>query len=295
MNFGRVVTAMVTPFDAQGEVDYPSTKNLIDHLISNGTDAIVVAGTTGESPTLSKEEKIELFSFAVKETAGRIPVIAGTGSNNTRESIELTAEAEKAGVNAVMLVAPYYNKPCQEGMYQHFKTIAESTSLPVMLYNVPGRTSCTLHPDTIVRLATDVENIVSVKEASGDLDAIADIISRTEEDFTLYSGDDGLTMPILSIGGTGVVSVASQVVGREMQEMIQAHFAGRPLEAAAIHRKLLPTMKALFSSPSPTPVKAVLNMIGIPVGNVRLPLIPLSDEAHRDLMKKLQLQVTRVS
>lgn len=295
MNFGRVLTAMVTPFDHQGEVDYPATKNLIDHLIANGTDALVIAGTTGESPTLSNEEKVALFSFAVKEVNGRIPVIAGTGSNNTRESIALTAEAENTGVDGIMLVAPYYNKPNQEGMYQHFKTIAESTSLPVMMYNVPGRTACVINPDTIVRLATDIDNIVSVKEASGNLDAIADIIERTDEDFTLYSGDDGLTLPILAIGGTGIVSVSSHVLGQKMQQMVQAHFAGRPSEAAAIHREILPKCQALFSCPSPTPVKAVLNMAGVPVGDVRLPLVPLSDEEHRELMRKMQLQITRVS
>ncbi|HLR24121.1 MAG TPA: 4-hydroxy-tetrahydrodipicolinate synthase [Pseudogracilibacillus sp.] len=295
MNFGRVLTAMVTPFDHQGEVDYPATKNLIDHLIANGTDALVVAGTTGESPTLTNEEKVALFSFAVKEVNGRIPVIAGTGSNNTRESIALTAEAESTGVDGVMLVVPYYNKPNQEGMYQHFKTIAESTSLPVMMYNVPGRTASVLEPDTVVRLASDVDNIVSVKEASGNLDAIADIIERTDEDFTLYSGDDGLTLPILAIGGTGIVSVSSHVLGQEMQQMVQAHFAGRPSEAAAIHREILPKCQALFSAPSPTPVKAVLNMAGVPVGDVRLPLVPLSDEEHRELMRKMQLQITRVS
>src|SRR5699024_9720750 len=164
----------------------------------------------------------------------RIPVIAGTGSNNTRESIALTAEAESTGVDGVMLVVPYYNKPNQEGMYQHFKTMAESTSLPVLMYNVPGRTASAVEPDTVARPAADVDNIVSVKEASGHLDAIADIIERTDEDFTLYSGDDGLTLPILAIGGTGIVSVSSHVLGQEMQQMVQAHFAGRPSEAAAI-------------------------------------------------------------
>lgn len=295
MNFGRVLTAMVTPFDSMGEIDYPATKNLIEHLITNGTDALVVAGTTGESPTLTKEEKIALFSFTVKEVNGRIPVIAGTGSNNTRESVALTAEAVNAGVDGVMLVTPYYNKPNQEGMYQHFKTIAETTTLPVMMYNVPGRTACNLEPDTVVRLASEVDNIVSVKEASGNLDAMADIIERTDDEFTLYSGDDDLTLPILAIGGTGIVSVSSHVLGMEMQKMVQAHFDGRPSEAAAIHRNILPTCQAIFSAPSPTPVKAVLNMSGIPVGDVRLPLVPLSEEAHRELMKRMQLQIIHVS
>lgn len=295
MNFGRVITAMVTPFDHQGEIDYPGTRNLLEHLIANGTDAVVVAGTTGESPTLSKEEKVALFSFVVQEAAGRISVIAGTGSNNTRESILLTSEAENCGVDGVMLVTPYYNKPSQEGMYQHFKAVSESTALPVMLYNVPSRSASNLESDTVVRLATEVDNIVSIKEASGDLDAIADIISRTNDDFSLYSGDDSSTLPILSIGGVGVVSVASHIIGLEMQKMITSFINGNVQEAALIHRSILPACKALFSAPSPTPLKVVLNMNGIAVGDVRLPLVPLTDEERKDLMKKVQLQITEAS
>lgn len=294
MNFGQVVTAMVTPFDRQGEIDYTATKNLIEHLIANGTDSIVVAGTTGESPTLSKEEKIELFKFVVREVNGRIPVIAGTGSNNTRESIALTKEAENCGVDAIMLVAPYYNKPSQEGLYQHFKVIAEATSLPIMVYNIPGRTSVNIDVDTIVRLS-EIDNIVCVKEASGDLDAMAEIINRTDDDFVLYSGDDSLTLPVLAIGGVGIVSVSAHIVGNEMQEMIHAFKSGNVVEAGAIHRELLPTFKALFSAPSPTPLKAALNMKGIQVGEVRLPLLPLNDEQVLELKRQLQLQITRAS
>lgn len=295
MYFGNVVTAMVTPFDYQGEVDFPATRNLLEHLIANGTDAVVVAGTTGESPTLSKEEKLELFSFVVQEANGRIPVIAGTGSNNTRESILLTQEATACGVDGVMLVVPYYNKPSQEGMYQHFATIAQATHLPVMLYNVPGRTASCMNVDTVIRLSEDEENIVSLKDASGDLDAMAAIISGTSDEFTLYSGDDGLTLPVLSIGGTGVVSVAAHVIGPEMQKMVQAYQSGEVQLAAEIHRSILPICDALFSAPSPTPLKAVLNMNSIPVGEVRLPLIPLNDEERKELMKKVQLQITRAS
>lgn len=294
MNFGQIVTAMVTPFDRYGEIDYPATKKLIEHLIANGSDSLVIAGTTGESPTLSTEEKIELFSFVIREVNGRVPVIAGTGSNNTRESIALTKEAENCGVDGIMLVAPYYNKPSQEGLYQHFKVIAESTALPVMIYNVPGRTSINIDVDTIVKLS-EVDNIVCVKEASGDLDAMAEIIRRTDESFLLYSGDDGLTLPVLAIGGVGIVSVASHIVGNEMQNMINQFKSGNVIEAGAIHRELLPTFKALFSAPSPTPLKAVLNMKGIHVGEVRLPLVPLNEEQIRHLKKQLQLQVTRAS
>ena len=277
MNFGQVVTAMVTPFNEHGDIDFEATRNLIEHLMANGTDSLVVSGTTGESPTLTTTEKVQLFKFVVKVVNGRVPVIAGTGSNNTRESVELTMLAEDVGVDGVMLVAPYYNKPCQEGMFQHFQTIAAATSLPVMLYNVPGRTLVNIAVDTVVRLAA-IPNIVAVKEASGNLDAIAEIIEQTPTGFSLYSGDDGLTIPVLSIGGVGVVSVASHIVGNEMQTMIQNFKMGNVKEAASDHRKLLPLMNALFAAPNPSPLKAALNLRGIQVGSVRLPMIPLNDE-----------------
>lgn len=282
INFGQVLTAMVTPFDQNGEIDFEATKNLVNYLIQNGTDGLVVSGTTGESPTLTTEEKIDLFRFVVEAVDGRIPVIAGTGSNNTRASITLTKKAEEAGVDGIMLVAPYYNKPSQEGLYQHFKAIAEATKLPVMLYNIPGRSVVNLSVDTVVQLS-QIENIACIKEASGDLDAIAEIISRTSSDFLVYSGDDSLTLPILSIGGTGVVSVASHIIGNEMQEMINNFKNGRIQSAAFTHRNLLPTIKALFIAPSPSPVKAALNMNGVPVGDVRLPMIPLNEEQQRFL------------
>lgn len=294
MNFGQVVTAMVTPFDRNGDIDYDATKNLLEHLIANGTDAIVVAGTTGESPTLSTEEKVSLFKFVVKEAAGRIPIIAGTGSNNTRESIALTKEAESAGVDGIMLVSPYYNKPSQEGLYEHFKSIATSTKLPVMLYNIPGRTAVNIDVDTIVRLS-EIDNIVCVKEASGDLDTMAEIISRTSDDFLLYSGDDSLTLPALAIGAVGVVSVSAHIVGNEMQKMIDTFKTGNVIEAGAIHRDLVPVFNAMFSAPSPSPLKAALNMKGIEVGNVRLPLVPLNEAQKNAVKAVLQLKVTQAS
>ncbi|MEH7251141.1 4-hydroxy-tetrahydrodipicolinate synthase [Neobacillus niacini] len=287
MNFGQVLTAMVTPFDQHVEVDYNATRTLVNYLIENGTDGLVVAGTTGESPTLSSEEKVSLFKFVVEVVAGRVPVIAGTGSNNTRASIRLTKQAEEAGVDGIMLVTPYYNKPSQEGMYQHFKAIAEATSLPVMLYNIPGRSAVNMSVETTVRLS-EISNIVALKEASGDLDAAAEIISHTPADFTLYSGDDGLTLPILSIGGAGVVSVSSHIIGNEMQEMVTLFKNGRVQEAAASHRRLLPLMKALFATPNPTSVKAALNMQGVQVGDVRLPLVPLTDEEMSALQNVLE-------
>ena len=220
MNFGQILTAMVTPFDQNGEIDFNATRNLVNHLIANGTDGLVVAGTTGESPTLTTEEKVELFKFVVRVVDGRVPVIAGTGSNNTRASIRLTKLAEETGVDGIMLVVPYYNKPSQEGLYQHFKAIAESTTLPIMLYNIPGRSVINMSVETIVRLSK-IPNIVAIKDASGNLDAMAEIISQTPDDFTVYSGDDGLTLPVLAIGGAGVISVASHIIGNEMQAMIQ--------------------------------------------------------------------------
>ncbi|HWO95072.1 MAG TPA: 4-hydroxy-tetrahydrodipicolinate synthase [Bacillus sp. (in: firmicutes)] len=286
INFGKVSTAMVTPFDHEGNVDFSQTTKLVNHLIENGTDSLVVAGTTGESPTLSSQEKLDLFRHVVEVVDGRIPVIAGTGSNNTYASIELTKEAEKTGVDAIMLVAPYYNKPNQEGLYQHFKVIAESTSLPVMLYNVPGRAVTKIAAETVIRLSK-LSNVIAVKEASGDLDAMTEIIANTDEDFALYSGDDALTLPVLAIGGTGVISVASHIIGNEMQEMIKAFEAGELKKAAKAHQRLLPVMKALFAAPSPAPVKTALQLEGLDTGYVRLPLVPLSEQERQVLTEVL--------
>ena len=286
VQFGKIVTAMVTPFDNKGNIDFAKTTKLVNYLLENGTDSLVVAGTTGESPTLTTEEKIALFRHVVSVVNGRVPVIAGTGSNNTRASIELTKKAEEIGVDAVMLVAPYYNKPNQEGLYQHFKAIAESTSLPVMLYNIPGRSVVNISVDTIVRLA-EIPNIVAVKDASGNLDAMTEIIARTKDDFLLYSGDDGITLPVLAIVGAGVVSVASHIIGNEMQQMIAAFEAGELAKAAKLHQKLLPIMKGLFAAPSPVPVKTALQLKGLDVGSVRLPLVPLTEQERIELMNLL--------
>lgn len=286
VQFGKIVTAMVTPFDRKGNVDFAKTTKLIDYLLENGTDSLVVAGTTGESPTLTTEEKVALFRHVVSVVNGQVPVIAGTGSNNTRASIELTKKAEEIGADAVMLVGPYYNKPNQEGLYQHFKAIAESTSLPVMLYNIPGRSVVNISVDTIVRLS-EIPNIVAVKDASGNLDAMTEIIARTRDDFLLYSGDDGITLPVLSIGGAGVVSVASHIIGNEMQQMIAAFEAGELAKAAKLHQKLLPIMKGLFAAPNPVPVKTALQLKGLDVGSVRLPLVPLTEQERIELMNLL--------
>jgi 4-hydroxy-tetrahydrodipicolinate synthase len=286
IQFGKIVTAMVTPFDHKGNIDFAKTTKLVDYLLENGTDSLVVAGTTGESPTLTTEEKVALFRHVVSVVNGRVPVIAGTGSNNTHASIELTKKAEEAGVDAVMLVAPYYNKPNQEGLYQHFKAIAESTSLPVMLYNIPGRSVVNMSVDTVVRLS-EIPNIVAIKDASGNLDTMTEIIARTREDFLLYSGDDNITLPVLAIGGAGVVSVASHIIGNEMQQMIAAFEAGELAKAAKLHQKLLPIMKGLFAAPNPVPVKTALQLKGLDVGSVRLPLVPLTEQERIELMNLL--------
>jgi 4-hydroxy-tetrahydrodipicolinate synthase len=284
--FGRVSTAMVTPFDNKGHIDFAKTTQLINYLIENGTESLVVAGTTGESPTLTKEEKIALFKHVVKVVDKRVPVIAGTGSNNTYASVELTKKAEQLGVDAIMVVAPYYNKPNQEGLYQHFKEIAESTTLPVMVYNIPSRSVVNILPETIIRLS-EISNIVAVKEASGDLNAMTKIIANTPDDFMLYSGDDAITLPVLSIGGTGVISVASHIIGNEMKEMVTAFLSGDHSKAAKLHQTLLPIMIGLFKAPSPVPVKTALQLKGLNVGSVRLPLVPLTEQERSALISLL--------
>lgn len=280
--FGRVSTAMITPFDAKGHIDFPKTTQLINHLIENGTDSIVVAGTTGESPTLSKQEKLALFKHVVKITEKRVPIIAGTGSYNTYESIEMTKQAEQVGVDAVMVVGPYYNKPNQEGLYQHVKAVADATTLPVMIYNIPGRSVINIEPETIIRLS-EIKNIVAVKEASGNLNNVTKIISSTPDDFYVYSGDDSLTLPILSVGGTGVISVASHIVGKEMKEMVDTFLNGDVQTAAKLHQKLIPLFSVLFTAPNPVPVKTALQIKGFDVGSVRLPLVPLTEEERKKL------------
>ncbi|GAA0612105.1 4-hydroxy-tetrahydrodipicolinate synthase [Virgibacillus siamensis] len=288
MNFGNVLTAMVTPFDENGKVDFQKTTDLIEHLLENGSDGLVIAGTTGESPTLTKEEKISLLKHTVKTVNQRVPVIAGTGSNNTAASISFTKEAEACGADAIMLVVPYYNKPSQRGLYEHFATIANATGLPVMLYNIPGRSVVKMDADTIVQLSK-VENIVSVKEASGDIDLISEVIERTNDNFSVYSGEDSTTLPLLAVGGDGVISVASHVIGNEIQQMVSAFKSGNVSEAGALHRKLLPVMNGLFAAPSPSPVKAALSMKGINMGSVRLPLLELTDAEKQVLKQTLNL------
>ncbi len=277
MELGHISTAMVTPFSETGAIDYDKTDAIIEHLINNGTDSLVVCGTTGESPTLTTKEQLEFIQYTVRKVDKRIPVIAGTGSNATAEAINMTKKATQAGADGIMLVAPYYNRPDQKGLYAHFSQIAAETVLPILLYNIPGRSVINMLPETVIALSK-VKNIRAMKEASGDLEQIADIIDGTDEGFAVYSGDDGMTLPILAIGGNGIVSVASHVVGNEMQKMIRSFKEGKLAEAAAMHRTLLPLFRALFSAPSPVPLKYALRKNGLDVGGVRLPLVGIDEE-----------------
>jgi 4-hydroxy-tetrahydrodipicolinate synthase len=280
---GRLLTAMVTPFDARGEVDYQQVKKLALSLLDSGSDGVVVSGTTGESPTLSQEEKLRLFAEVKSALGNRGVVVAGTGNNDTRESQELTREAEKLSVDACLLVVPYYNRPTQQGLWEHFKAIAHSTTLPCIIYNVPSRTVTNLAADTIIKLS-QIDNIVGVKEASGNFGQIAEIIQGTKEDFLVYSGNDSDTFPMLALGGYGVISVASHLIGIQIKDMIEKFLNGKPQEAARIHRYLLPLVNALFIVSNPVPVKWALNYVGFPVGKPRLPLVE-PDEKSADLIK----------
>lgn len=285
-DFGRLVTAMVTPFDSNMQIDLQQLEKLVDYLIEEQqTDSLIVCGTTGESPTLSDEEKLLLFREIVRIAGGRCKVIAGTGSNNTEHAVHLTEAATKAGVDGILLVAPYYNRPSQEGLYRHFKAIAEATNLPVMLYNIPGRTGINIEAETTLRLAETVPNIVATKESHQDLDHITQLVTRAPGHFRVYCGDDPLTLPYMSVGAYGIVSVASHIVGSRMKEMIQAYLNGEPARAAELHRQLHPVFKGMFYCPhrvpSPAPVKYALKVRGVPVGDVRLPLLPVNaDEAR---------------
>lgn len=282
VNWGRLMTAMATPFKPDGSLDYDQARALAVRLVENGSDGLVVAGTTGESPALSHGEKLRLFAAVVEAVGDRVPVIAGTGSNSTAGSVELSREAEEVGVSGLLLVVPYYNRPSQEGLYRHFRTVAESTGLPVLMYNIPSRTGTNMLPATTLRLAADVENIAGIKESAGDLGMVTEIARKAPENFLVYTGEDALILPHLAVGGYGIVSVAAHVVGREMKAMIEAYLAGGVARAAALHQQLTPVFKGLFITTNPTPLKAALDMVGFPVGGPRLPLVePTPEEMGR--------------
>jgi len=281
--FGRVVTAMVTPFDETGKVNYAIAEKLADYLVEHGSDALVVCGTTGESPTLSWDEEYQLFQVVKNAVGNRAKILAGTGSNSTTEAIAATKEAAKLSLDGSLQVVPYYNKPPQEGLYAHFKAIAEACpDLPMMLYNIPGRTGQNLLPETVAKLAK-IDNIVAIKEASGSIDQSCQIRCLTDSNFAIYAGDDLLTLPMLTIGGAGIVSVASHLVGEQIQQIVQSFLSGEVATAIDIHLKLFPLFKVLFCTTNPIPIKAALNLQGWQVGGLRLPLFEISETQREEV------------
>jgi len=288
IDFGRLLTAMITPFDREGNVDYARAEQLAVHLVENGTDTIVVCGTTGESPTLSWDEEYKLFTVLQNAIAGKAKIMAGTGSNSTSEAIAATQKAAHLGLDGTLQVTPYYNKPPQEGLYAHFRAIAEAApELPILLYNVPGRTGCKLEPETVAKLA-EIPSIIGIKEATGDLDQASQIRALTPAEFAIYSGDDSLTLPLMAVGAKGVVSVASHLVGNQLQTMMQSFASGKVQEALQIHLQLFPLFKALFLTSNPIPLKVALRLLGLDTGVVRSPLVAGNTELEAKLKIVLQ-------
>jgi 4-hydroxy-tetrahydrodipicolinate synthase len=286
---GRLLTAMVTPFKEDMEVDYEETKKLAKALLNAGNDGLVLAATTGEAPTLSWDEEMRIFQ-EVKSVVGDEPtLVAYTGSNSTKEAVEATEKAEKIGVDACLSVVPYYNKPNQEGIYQHFRAISECTSLPIIMYNIPGRVVVEMSWETIARLS-QFKNIVGVKEASGKMELVAQTVSHASEEFYVWSGNDNDTFPIMAMGGYGVVGVTTHLTGKQYKQMIDLILTGKIKEAAAIHRRLVPLVNAMFSVPSPAPIKYALNSIGFKVGRPRLPLVPPTEKEAERIIEALKKQ-----
>ena len=282
----HIMTAMVTPFGKDGNVDYELLKKLIDHLLSTGTDGILVSGTTGEGPTLTEEEKIELIEKTVEYVAGRVPVVAGTGSNNTKATIEYTNKVAKIdGVDAALVVVPYYNKPDQAGMIAHFTAVADNVDLPIVMYNIPGRTGVTMEVKTIAELSKH-QNIIGIKDCTGIVN-MAEIVANTPDDFLAFTGEDADALAARNIGAQGVISVASHLFGKEISQMYAAYSKGDNEIAGELMRDLTPKMKALFSHPSPSPVKAALNHVGIEVGGCRMPILALDDAQASVLFNQL--------
>jgi 4-hydroxy-tetrahydrodipicolinate synthase len=293
---GRLLTAMVTPFKEDGEVDYAQARKLASALLDSGSDGVVVAATTGEAPTLSWEEELNLFKEVKSVVGNKGTVVAYTGSNSTKEAVENTEKAEKIGVDACLSVVPYYNRPNQEGIYQHFKAIAESTSLPIIMYNIPSRVVINMEPDTIIRLSK-IKNIVGVKEANGNMEHVAKVIAgvgKERDDFFIWSGNDNDTFLIMALGGYGVIGVTTHLVGKQYKKMIDLILSDKIQEAATIHRKLVPLVNVMFSVPSPAPIKYTLNHLGFRVGKPRLPLVEPDEKAAaniRETLKKYKIDL----
>ena len=275
--FGRLLTAMVTPFGADGSVNYKAAADFAEWLLNNGSDGLVVEGSTGEAATMTMEEKLETLKAVVKRVNGRAPIVVGAGTNCTASTIEMVHAVEKYGVDGVLIVGPYYNKPTQEGYYQHFAAVAKATRLPIIVYNVPGRTGSNIAPATVARLAKDFSNIVAIKEAAGNVAQVAELYRVLPDDFTIYSGDDGLILPFMSVGASGLISVLSNVNGKILQDLMQAYSEGRVADAAELNKKMVPLADAMFMESNPIPIKyAVTKVTGIDAGKPRLPLTPLS-------------------
>jgi len=284
--FSGALTAIVTPFK-KGEVDFDSLADIVEFQIDQGISGLVPCGTTGESATLSHEEHHRVVEFVVKQTKSRVPVIAGAGSNSTAEAIALTAHAKEVGANAALVITPYYNKPTQEGLYLHFTTVAKEVKIPIVMYNVPGRTGVNMLPPTVARLSK-VKNIVAIKEATGDLRQVSDVIEQSEKDFIVLSGDDFTTLPLIAVGGTGVISVVSNVTPQDMDEMVKRATAGDWEEARRLHYKIMPVARAMFIETNPVPTKAALGLMGKIDPEVRLPQAPLSSDSMEAVKKALK-------
>lgn len=291
IDLGELITAMVTPFDRKNKINFDSCRKLMDHIIDQGSDGILLSGSTGECATLSDEEKIELFKFAKINYGNRIKIVAGASSNDTAHSLELSKEAEKIGVDCILLTVPYYNKPSQLGIFKHFERIAGELKTPVILYNVPSRTCSNMESNTCVELSK-IDNICGVKEASSNMKQIAEIIRDTDDDFVIYSGNDGDTLPILSMGGYGVISVASHIIGRQIKEMIGSFKKGDFIRAAKIHRDFMDIFYGIFLSTNPIPIKKALDLMGLGAGPCRLPLCPMEDDKlvyFKEVLKRHKL------
>lgn len=282
--FGRLLTAMVTPFNADGSINYEAGADFADWLLANGSDGLVVEGSTGEAATMDMDEKIKFMQTIVARVNGRAKIVAGAGTNCTASTIDLVKKMEACGVDGVLVVGPYYNKPTQEGYYQHFAAVAKATKLPIIVYNVPGRTGGNIAPETVARLAADFSNIVAIKEAAGDVAQTAELYRVLPEDFSIYSGDDGLILPFLSVGACGLISVLANVNGNILQQLMQAYSEGRVKDAADLNKVMVPLAKAMFIESNPIPIKAAVTKVtGIEAGAPRLPLTPISAAAEAKL------------
>lgn len=282
--FGRLLTAMVTPFNADGSINYEAGADFADWLLANGSDGLVVEGSTGEAATMDMDEKIKFMQTIVARVNGRAKIVAGAGTNCTASTIDLVKKMEACGVDGVLVVGPYYNKPTQEGYYQHFAAVAKATKLPIIVYNVPGRTGGNIAPETVARLAADFSNIVAIKEAAGNVAQTAELYRVLPEDFSIYSGDDGLILPFLSVGACGLISVLANVNGNLLQQLMQAYSEGRVKDAADLNKVMVPLAKAMFIESNPIPIKAAVTKVtGIEAGDPRLPLTPISAAAEAKL------------